>query len=98
MGTDRDPTVKTRLKEDDEHLRALLAWAVQGCLQWQKEGLNPPPEVVDATEDYREDSQPLTPFLEDRCVVGREYSTAFQPLWVDYQELGSECHIESTDF
>ena len=86
LDADRDPTVKTRLKENDEHLRALLAWAVQGCLQWQKEGLNPPPEVVDATEDYREDSQPLSAFLEDRCVVGREYSTAFQPLWVDYQD------------
>ena len=86
LDADRDPTIKTRLKGDDEHLRALLAWAVQGCLHWQKEGLNPPPEVVDATKDYREDSQPLTAFLEDRCVVGREYSTAFQPLWVDYQD------------
>lgn len=86
MNADRDPTVKTRLKEDDEHLRALLAWAVEGCLLWQKEGLNPPPEVRDATDDYREDSQPLTAFLEDRCVIGEGNVTRFQVLWTAYQE------------
>ena len=86
MDADRDPTVKTRLKGDKEHLMALLAWAVNGCLLWQKEGLNPPPEVLEATLDYREDSQPLSAFLEDRCVVGEGNLTTFQVLWVAYQQ------------
>ena len=85
LDADRDPTVKTRLKGDDDHLQAILVWAVEGCLLWQKQGLNPPPEVLEATSDYRADSEPLTAFLEDRCVVGHEYSTRFQPLWSDYQ-------------
>ena len=85
MGEDRDPTVKQRLKQDPEHQRAVLAWAVQGCLLWQKEGLNPPPEVLEATREYREDSQPLSAFLEDRCVVGEENLTPFQALWNSYQ-------------
>ena len=86
MDADRDPTVKTRLKEDPEQLQALLAWAVNGCLLWQKEGLNPPPEVLEATKDYREDSQPLSGFLEDKCVVGPGNLATFQVLWTAYQE------------
>ena len=38
MVADRDPTVKTRLKGDKEHLMALLAWAVNGCLFGRKRG------------------------------------------------------------
>ena len=88
LDADRDPTVKTRLKGDPEQLQALLAWAVQGCLLWQKEGLNPPPEVLEATQEYREDSQPLTAFLEDRCVVGNgdDHRTTFKVLWSAYQQ------------
>ena len=85
MDADRDPTVKTRLKGDPEQLQALLAWAVYGCLLWQKEGLNPPPDVLEATEEYREDSQPLTAFLEDQCVVGNGNLTPFNTLWTEYQ-------------
>ena len=86
LNADRDPTVKTRLKQDPEQLQALLAWAVQGCLLWQKEGLNPPPEVLEATQEYREDSQPLTAFLEDRCVLGDDHRTTFKVLWSAYQQ------------
>ena len=33
----------------------ILAWAVQGCLEWQRIGrLDPPQQVLDATEAYFE--------------------------------------------
>ncbi len=46
----------------------ILAWAVQGCLKWQVEGLRPPKIVQDATEAYRVESDPLANFFEERCV------------------------------
>jgi len=61
----RDPTVKqTMLTECGP---ALLAWAVQGCLLWQKNGLRDAPRVANATEQYRADQDPLSGFFSDRC-------------------------------
>jgi putative DNA primase/helicase len=51
-------------------LSGILAWAVKGCLDWQKQGLNPPPEVQSATEKYRSEMDTVETFLNDRCVTG----------------------------
>jgi putative DNA primase/helicase len=46
---DRDGTLTERLKSE---WPGILAWMVQGCLQWQREGLNPPQTVRDATAEF----------------------------------------------
>ena len=43
----------------------ILAWAVEGCLTWQREGLNPPPVVLDATKDYFADQDKLPEFFAE---------------------------------
>ena len=50
----------------------ILAWVVQGCLLWQQEGLGMPPAVSEATAAYREESDLLAEFLEERyeCCPG----------------------------
>jgi putative DNA primase/helicase len=61
---------------DDKHLEekllgelpGILAWAVRGCLEWQRRGLEPPKAVRAATADYRADSDPLAEFLAERCL------------------------------
>jgi putative DNA primase/helicase len=55
---DRDPAVKRMLTTDAGAQSALLAWAVAGCLDWQKRGggrigLAPPDAVQAATDTYR---------------------------------------------
>lgn len=47
----------------------ILAWIVEGCLRWQKEGLGEPPEVVETKKGWREEMDLLKDFVEDRCVV-----------------------------
>ncbi|HWP23570.1 MAG TPA: phage/plasmid primase, P4 family [Candidatus Binatia bacterium] len=47
----------------------ILAWAVAGCIAWQREGLEPPAEIVAANEAYRQESDFIAPFLRDRCVL-----------------------------
>jgi putative DNA primase/helicase len=43
----------------------ILAWAVAGCLQWQRDGLRPPKAVTEATESYLESQDILGAWLEE---------------------------------
>ena len=57
-----------------EELPGILAWAVRGCLQWQKQGLKPPQIVQDATEVYKAEQDALGQFIEDCCVLGKDHA------------------------
>ena len=43
----------------------VLAWAIEGCLAWQRDGLNPPQVVIDATEEYFKDQDKLPDFFAE---------------------------------
>ncbi|MDP3980473.1 MAG: hypothetical protein Q8Q33_03550 [Chlamydiota bacterium] len=57
-----------------EKLRAegpgILAWLVNGCLEWQRIGLNPPESVMAATKKYQESEDTLRTFRTERCNEG----------------------------
>ena len=63
--TKPDPHFRERLRAE---LPGILRWAVDGCLAWQREGLNPPVEVLAATEGYRQEMDVLGDFLAECCV------------------------------
>ena len=48
----------------------ILAWIVRGCLEWQRDGLKPPPAVLNAGRVHRQEMDPLAPFLEECCEIG----------------------------
>ncbi len=53
---ERDPNLFEKLKSE---LPGILSWAVEGCLEWQKNGLRPPPEVIAEVEQYNLRSRTL---------------------------------------
>ncbi len=70
-------TITVPPERRDKHLQhkllaerdGILAWAVQGCLDWQRRGrLDPPPSVRQATEEYFEAEDALGRWLDERCV------------------------------
>jgi len=71
---------------DDGHRRAILAWLVKGCLDWQMYGLQEPPEVTDATLKYREDMDILTDFLNECCEIQPSASIAVAELYRAYKD------------
>lgn len=83
-----------------EKLRAelpgILAWLVRGCLAWQRDGLNPPQRVLEATEAYRAESDVLADFLSTYCVLGSDYEVRASVLYDKYvkwcQETGERQH------
>lgn len=60
-------------KQLDEKLQAeaagILRWAVAGALEWQRHGLDEPPEVIKATADYRTAEDVLGRFAADNGIT-----------------------------
>jgi putative DNA primase/helicase len=64
--SERDPELDEKLKAE---WPGILAWLIEGCLDWQKIGLSPPRAVVDATEEYLTSEDTFKTFLEECCEV-----------------------------
>jgi putative DNA primase/helicase len=86
-GGKEDKTLKEKLQAEAP---GILAWVVRGCLEWGKRGLDPPRAVVEATEEYRKESDSLGNFIEDCCVVGENLSISSVELWTEYERWAGE--------
>jgi putative DNA primase/helicase len=58
------------LQKLEQELPGILRWAVQGCLAWQAERLQPPAVVQLASDQYRSESDVMGEFLADCCQIG----------------------------
>jgi len=58
----RDLQLKEKLREEYPQI---LQWMIDGCLEWQREGLKPPATVLEATEEYFSESDTLGAWLAE---------------------------------
>jgi putative DNA primase/helicase len=80
---ERDPNLAEKLKEE---YPGILQWAIDGCLAWQRDGLDPPDIVRDATSQYLAAEDAMGRWVEDRCTLGPSYWTSGAALFADWQE------------
>jgi putative DNA primase/helicase len=52
----------------------LLRWALQGCLDWQRDGLQEPVSVRESVASWRSDSDPFRGFFGKKCELGPHLS------------------------
>jgi putative DNA primase/helicase len=65
FGADQqDKHLKETLKAE---LPGILRWAVKGCLDWQRDGLDKPAAVTDATGAYVDDIDLMGAFIKECC-------------------------------
>jgi putative DNA primase/helicase len=69
---ERDPDLLAKLKRE---VSGILGWMLEGCLLFQRFGLDPPSKVKSATAAYRRDSDRFGRFFEDYCVLGEQFWT-----------------------
>ena len=78
----------------DEKLKAeagkILAWAIEGCLMWQSQGIELPAVVRNATAEYFTDEDPLGRFLEERCVLRHDATALTSGLYEAWRDWAHE--------
>ena len=87
---ERDPDLADKLKAE---WPAILAWMIEGCILWQREGLAPPAAVRDATAAYLDAQDGLGAWLEECCEIdprGFETRTALFSSWNEWAEASGE--------
>jgi putative DNA primase/helicase len=79
----------------------VLNWMIEGCLEWQRDGLKVPECVRAFTEKFRADQNVLAHFIEDEAVLGDHLTTQKTPMYMRYQGWAKdhgEFVMTSTEF
>lgn len=87
---ERDTALPEKLKAE---WPGILAWMIEGCLAWQRDGLRPPAAVRAATDDYLMGEDAMGTWLDERCERDPAGFTGRQDLfasWTRWAEQARE--------
>lgn len=84
---ERDKQLPDKLRAE---MAGILNWAVQGCIQWQHNGLGAPAAVQAATAAYRADMDIMAAFLEECCIVSPRAACSVKQLYIAYVQWCEE--------
>ncbi|HPT25154.1 MAG TPA: phage/plasmid primase, P4 family [Bryobacteraceae bacterium] len=68
----------------------ILNWGLEGCLEWQRGGLDVPEEVILATREYEEEQDTFAMFLDQKCIRTPNATTLATPIFRAYQAWAGE--------
>ena len=77
----QDPTLSASLQAE---LPGILNWALDGASKWYESGLKVPESVTEATQGYRDDSDPLYIFFTQYCTEDQNAVTTIEVLYKAY--------------
>ena len=83
----QDKTLPVKLKAEAQ---GILAWAVRGCLDWQRCGLQIPDSVRAATAEYRSEQDTLGRFAETCCIRSDAVRVKFSAFYSDLEKWCNE--------
>ncbi len=63
----------------------ILAWVIDGCLRWQREGIKPPDSAVKAPQAYFEAEDYLGQWLGERCELSAITREGVAQLFADWR-------------
>lgn len=76
-----------RLKKE---LPLILNWAYKGCQMWQKEGLDSPKAVQEATKEYRNEMDIVNSFIEDTIMEVEGHEEQAYDIYRVYSKWANE--------
>ncbi|XXK35836.1 phage/plasmid primase, P4 family [Rhodobacteraceae bacterium nBUS_22] len=69
-----------------QELPGILNWAIQGCLDWQNNGLQTPDVVEAQVAEYRIAMDSISQFIQDECEVDKDHSCAASKFFQAYRD------------
>ncbi len=82
----RDPKlVEALLRERD----GILGWMIEGCLEWQRQGLQPPTRIGRAVEEYLREEDLVSQWIEERCATGPSHVETSHALFASWSNWAS---------
>lgn len=82
-----DKNLPDKLKAES---MGILNWIVQGAIAWQREGLEIPDSIKDASKEYRNEMDQIQAFVDDCCDVGKNYQVKASELFRNYDDWAAE--------
>lgn len=80
---ERDPLLLTKLRAETPHI---LAWMVQGCIDWQRVGLSATPATIrQATDAYQVDQDLTGTWLNECTTADKMAETSSTDLYANYK-------------
>jgi len=79
----KDPELSVKLKSE---LPGILAWAVRGCIEWQRAGLIPPAAVIKAVKEYRETEDVFQSWINECCTLDENKRTPAAALMSSFKD------------
>lgn len=86
-GEKNDSSLKAVLLTE---LPGILNWAIQGCLDWQEQGLNQPTCIAEWTDEYRRSEDVLGLFIADRLEPDPQDDIRIAKVFSEYQDWCEE--------
>jgi len=80
---ERDKNLRDKLLLERE---GILNWAIEGCFEWQKDGLGMPIDVKEAVRQYRSEMDTIGNFLKEACITDDDASIQSLHLYKVYKD------------
>ena len=80
--SEQDKALPEKLEAE---LSGILNWAIEGCLDWQEQGLNPPQIVQDQRDHYQQDMDTVGKFVDAQLVLDPASRIKSSELYQEYR-------------
>lgn len=82
-----DKDLRNKLRAE---LSGIFKWMIEGALEWQRQGLNPPESVLAATQDYLSEEDTVGQWVEECCELAKDAQSLSAELFASWQKWCAE--------
>ncbi len=91
-----DKNLTHKLKAE---MTGIFKWCIDGCLMWQREGLQMPAAVLKSVREYRREMDVISAFIEDKCTLeGTVQASMLYAAYALWADSNNEYCMSNTKF